>query len=196
MEKGRRCTTLFPKANGQVFNPAAILALSVTKLEASYIRERNLLVLRSLNKARRDMARRFYVWPETISAVEKTLEANWISDEICARCRRTGNLLWCKSCVRCFHQFCMRSGDSLKTDDYSSSSWSSPATFSFTCRRCKKLGPGQVPPIRLPTLALRSAVWKKRRSDYWNSLVLPSLMLPPAPSSRTQKRSSAKKAKL
>lgn len=195
VEKGRRCTTLFPKANGQVFNPAAILALSVTKLEASYIKERNLLVLRSLNKARRDMARRFYVWPETITAVEKTLEANWISDEICARCRRTGNLLWCKSCVRCFHRFCMRSGDSLKTEDFSSSS--SPATFSFTCRRCKQLGPGQVPPIRLPTLALRSAVWKKRRNDYWNSLVLPSLMLPPPPPpSRTQKRSSAKKAKL
>ena len=163
--KGRLCASLFPEATMHEFNPAAILALSVTKLEAAFIRERNLLVLRTLNKARREMARRFYVWESSIFAVEKILETNWISDEICTRCRRTGNLIWCKTCIRSFHQFCTGGRDS------------SVNGTAFTCRRCRRLKQGELPPIRLATKSLRSSYWKKRRSEYWNEVVLPSLAL-------------------
>ena len=172
--KGRLCNTLFPAPNGEEFNPAAIFGLSVTKLEACFIKERNLLVLRTLNKARRDMARRFYVWSETIPAVERILETNWISDETCTRCRRTGNLVWCKKCVRSFHQFCV--------PGYSATA------IPFTCRRCRCLKPGELPPIRLGTLSLRSAYWKTRRSEYWNQVVFPSLIRPPGEGNKNRKK--------
>ena len=165
---GRACATLYPERTGQAFNPAAVLALSVTKIEANFIKERNLLVLRQLNKARRDLARRFYVWPDTIPAVERVLEGNWISDDICVRCRRTGNLVWCKSCVRSFHQCCVAYGDKLTSDPLT-------GEHAFTCRRCRRVASaGAQPPIRLPK-ENRVAHWKERRRGYWEEVVLPTL---------------------
>jgi hypothetical protein len=171
---GRRCNAL----HATPFNPAAMLALSVTKIEASFIKERNLMLLRQLHKARRDMARRFYVWPETTRSVERILESNWISDDCCVRCRRTGNLLWCKTCVRSFHQCCTKYGDVLKSDG-------TTGDYSFTCRRCKRLAdynkrlpPNeslQVPPIRM-SVGDRVNHWKARRASYWKHWVLPSLL--------------------
>jgi hypothetical protein len=168
---GRKCDALFSPD----LNPAPVLALSVTKIEASFIRERNLMLLRQLHKARRDFARKFYVWPETTRAIEKVLEANWISDDCCVRCRRTGNLVWCKNCVRSFHQCCLAYGDSLKTD---------PATgeHAFTCRRCRRLQdenrkssePPQLPPIRM-TQKARGEQWRERRAGQWKYFVLPGL---------------------
>jgi hypothetical protein len=170
---GRLCASLYSSP----FNPAAVLGLSVTKIEASFIKERNILLLRQLHKARRDLARRFYVWPETTKAMEKVLEANWISDDCCVRCRRTGNLVWCKTCVRSFHQCCTVYGDVLKTD-------STTGEHSFTCRRCKRLNDrnrrlnsGEIhalPPIRMSKTD-RVNYWKDRRSSYWRNWIFPSL---------------------
>jgi hypothetical protein len=174
IRNGRRCHAL----DSFEFNPAPVLALSVTKIEASFIRERDLMLLRQLHKARRDWARRFYVWPETTKAIEKVLEANWISDDCCVRCRRTGNLVWCKNCVRSFHQCCVAYGDLLKTD-------ATTGEHAFTCRRCRRLqehnkhtsegGRLLVPPIRM-TRKERGLNWKERRASHWNGYVLPNLV--------------------
>ena len=171
IQGGRKCHTLHPDENSRSgFNPAALLALSVTKIEAAYIKERHLMLLRQLRKARLDLARRFYVWPETTKAIERVLETNWISDDCCVRCRRTGNLLWCKTCVRSFHQCCVGYGDIFKSE-----------SSTFTCRRCKRLsdvnretGSCLVPPIRMPKKD-RATYWLDRRSSYWTHWVLPGL---------------------
>jgi len=164
---GRRCTST---TVGSVFNPGPMLALCTTKIEAQFIIERNILVLRNLNKARRDFARKFYVIPKMeIPSIQRLMEANWISDDICVRCRRTGNLVWCKKCVRSFHQCCVGSGDSLTTD-------LGTGEHSLTCRRCKRLAKeGAVPPIRMKFFD-RYSLYKERRRGYWQEVVLPSLI--------------------
>lgn len=167
LDADKECATLYPERLGLQFNPAAVLALSVTKIESQFVKERNLLVLRQLHKARRDLARRFYVWADTAPAVERILESNWISDDVCVRCRRTGNLVWCKSCVRSFHQCCVGYGDLLKTDP--------SGDHVFTCRRCRRIAGREQPPIRLDAAA-RAEHWKQRRQSHWLGWVLPNLV--------------------
>lgn len=159
------CTNLVASSNfthlppNPLFNPAAILGLSISKVEEHFIKERNLLVIRNLGKARRDFARKFYFWPEKLPAIEIILEANLISDDLCVRCRRSGKLLWCPKCVRCFHQCCLSQADKRLGED------------EVVCRRCCRLGlTGQLP------LARRSADCNARRTSYWTQVVLPALL--------------------
>ena len=169
VEGGRQCSSC-DLSRFSSFNPGPVLALSTTRIEDQFIHERNLLVLRNLHKARRDFARKFYVGLSRSIAVDKIMETNWISDDICLRCRREGNLVWCKTCIRSFHQCCLGSGDSMSRADQSS------GEQTLTCRRCKRLGrQGLEPPIRL-NFSDRYAAFKARRNGYWHDVVLPSLL--------------------
>jgi hypothetical protein len=159
-EDGRKCTSCEPSRIP--FNPGPILALSTNKLECQFIRERNILVLRNLNKARRDWARQMYIWSNLPQGIEKIFESNLISDDICVRCRRTGRMVWCEKCVRSFHQCCLGSADSTRAQQ-------------LICRRCKRISPNDVPPIR-KNAKDRYVQFKARRNGYWNELVLPGLL--------------------
>ena len=169
VRRGRICASSPPVHSCLEFNPAAILALSVTKVEEHFMNERKLFVLRNLRKCRRDFARNFYFWPETIPGVERVLEANLISDDVCVRCRRSGQLLWCKSCVRSFHQCCISSSDKFVRDPVPGGD-----AHKFTCRRCIRVGPENVPIKQ--TAVQRENICKLRRKNRWETLILPALL--------------------